>query len=101
MAALLADVETGQPVRVPLMDGQSARGLRVAINRAASSRGLTAETVEGEGFAAVRKIDEPRTQKGKQASSQEGQRQRGRPPKCQEQDAVEIESLRDLATVEN
>jgi hypothetical protein len=47
MAAVLAEVETDQPVRVPLVEGQSARGLRTAISRAATSRGLTVETVEG------------------------------------------------------
>ena len=41
MAALLAEIATGQPVRVPLVEGQSARGLRTAISRAATSRGLT------------------------------------------------------------
>jgi hypothetical protein len=36
MTALLAEVETGRPVRVPLVEGQSARGLRTAISRAAT-----------------------------------------------------------------
>ena len=80
MVALFAEVETGRPLRVPLVEEQSARGLRTAISRAATNRGLIAETVEGEGFVAVRKIDEPRTRKGKQAPSGEGQRRRGRPP---------------------
>jgi hypothetical protein len=83
MAALLAEVETGQPVRVPLVYGQSARGLRTAISRAATSRGLSVETVEGEGFVAVKKSDEPRSRKGKSSLS-DGQRRRGRPPKRQE-----------------
>jgi hypothetical protein len=101
MLALLTEVEAGRPVQVPLAEGQSARGLRVAISRAAASRGLSVETVEGEGFVAVRKVDEPRSQKGKQASSGEGQRRRGRPPKRQEQDEAGIESLRDLAAGES
>ena len=102
MAALLAEIATGQPVRVPLVEGQSARGLRTAISRAATSRGLSVETVEGDGFVAVRKADEPRTRKGKQpSSSQEGQRRRGRPPKRRDQDAAEIASLRDLAAGES
>jgi hypothetical protein len=84
MVALLAEVEAGRPVRVPRVEGQSARDMRTAISRAATSRGLTVETVEGDGFDAVRKTDEPRTRKGKQASSSEGQRRRGRPPKRQE-----------------
>jgi hypothetical protein len=84
MVALLTEVETGRPVRVPLVEGQSARGLRTAISRAAGSRGLTVETVEGEGFVAVRKTDEPRTRQRKPGSYPEGQRRRGRPPKRQE-----------------
>ena len=100
MLALLTEVETGRPVRVPLVDGQSARGLRTAISRAATSRGLTVETVAGDGFVAVRKSDEPRTRKGKQASTPEGKR-RGRPPKRRQQDAAEISSLRDLASGES
>jgi hypothetical protein len=84
MAALLAEIATGQPVRVPLVEGQSARGLRTAISRAATSRGMTVETVEGDGFVAVRKSEEPRTRKGKSAPAGEGHRRRGRPPKRQE-----------------
>jgi hypothetical protein len=83
MTALLAEIATGQPVRVPLVEGQSARGPRTAISRAATSRGLTVETVEGDGFVAVRMVDEPRSRKGKRAPSTEGQRRRGRPSKRQ------------------
>jgi hypothetical protein len=101
MVALLTEVEAGRPVRVPLVKGQSARGLRTAISRAATSRGLTVETVEGEGFVAVKKTDEPRSRKSKPASSSGGQRRRGRPPKRQAQDAAEIASLRDLAAGES
>jgi hypothetical protein len=86
-----------RPVRVPLVEGQSARGLRTAISRVATSRGLFVETVEGDGFVAVRKANDPRTRKGKQAPSQDGQRRRGRPPKRRDQDADEIASLQDLA----
>jgi hypothetical protein len=57
---------------------------------------MTVETVEGDGFVAVRKAEEPRTRRGKQASP-EGQRRRGRPPKRRDQDADEIASLQDLA----
>src|SRR5918994_4065002 len=101
MAALLDEIATGRPVRVPLVEGQGARGLRVAISRAATSRGLTVETVEGDGFIAVRKTDEPRSQKGKQSTPGEGQKRRGRPPKRREQDAAEIASLQDLAAGES
>ncbi len=101
MVALLTEVAAGRPVRVPLVEGQSARGLRTAISRAAGSRGLSVETVAGEGFVAVKKTDEPRSRKGKPASSAEGQRRRGRPAKQQEQDAAEIASLQDLAAGES
>ena len=101
MAALLAEIATGQPVRVPLVEGQSARGLRTAISRAATSRGLSVETVEGDGFVAVKKADEARGRKGKQAPATDGQRRRGRPPKRREQDTAEIASLRDLAAGES
>ena len=83
MLALLAEIATGQPVRVLLVEGQSARGLRAAISRAASSRGMTVETVEGEGFVAVRKADASGPQRGKLAPSGGGQRRRGRPLKLQ------------------
>jgi len=84
MLALLTEFEAGRPVRVPLVEGQSARGLRTAISRAATSRGLSVETVIGEGFVAVRKVNEPRTREGRQAPTGDGQRRRGRPPKRQE-----------------
>jgi hypothetical protein len=101
MLALLAEVEAGRPIHALLVEGQSARGLRTAISRAATSRGLTVETVAGDGFVAVRKSDEPRPRKGKQPSSGSGQRRRGRPPKRREQDAAAIASLRDLASGES
>src|SRR5215207_4988017 len=49
MVELLNEVEVGRAIRVSPVDGQSARGLRVAISRAATSRGLDVETVEGDG----------------------------------------------------
>jgi hypothetical protein len=97
MSQLLDEVERGTPVRVPLEDGQTARGLRVAIARAASNRGLSVETMEGDGFVAVRKSTVPRVRK---PATGDGQRRRGRPRKNQEQDAAEIASLTDLATGE-
>jgi hypothetical protein len=89
MTALLAEVATGRPLRVPLVEGQSARGLRTAISRAASSRGLSVETVEGEGFVAVRKADEPRARKPTQQSAEPGKR-RGRPRTRQDHSLDEI-----------
>jgi hypothetical protein len=89
MAALLAQIATGQPVRVPLVEGQSARGLRTAISRVASSRGLTVETVEGNGFVAVRKVDARRARQSTQQSAEPGKR-RGRPRKRQDHALDEI-----------
>ena len=89
MGELLSEVEAGRPMRVPLVEGQSARGLRVAISRAATSRGLSVETLEGDGFVAVRKVDQPRGRKGTQASS-DGTKRRGRPPKRQDPSLEEV-----------
>ena len=97
MVELLNEVEAGRPIRVPLVEGQSARGLRVAISRAATSRGLDVETLEGDGFVAVRKVDQPRTRKATQAAPGQGKR-RGRPPKRQEQDQAEMIAFEDQAT---
>src|SRR4051812_35739328 len=54
MTALLDEIATSQPVRVPLAEEQSARGLRTAISRRASSRGMT---LERDSFVAVREAD--------------------------------------------
>src|SRR5215208_3103514 len=89
MAALLDEIATGRPVRVPLVEGQSARGLRTAISRAATSRSMTVETVEGNGFVAVRKTDEPRARKPTEQSAEPGKR-RGRPRKRQDQPLDEV-----------
>jgi hypothetical protein len=67
MDALLDEIATGQPMRVALAEGQSARGLRVAISRAATGRGLRVETLEGNGFVAVRRAGEPHRRKARQA----------------------------------
>src|SRR4051812_48722607 len=98
MVDLLAEVEVGRPVRVPLVAGQSARGLRTAISRAAGSRGLNVETVAGDGFVAVRKLDAPPPPKTPPAPALDGERRRGRPPKRQED--AEIDSMMDLASRE-
>jgi hypothetical protein len=83
MAQLLDAIELGTPVRVPLVEGQSARGLRVAIARAASSRGLAVETLEGDSFVAARKLDGSPSKKPSQQLAELGKR-RGRPRKRQE-----------------
>ena len=97
MVELLNEVESGRPIRVPLVEGQSARGLRVAISRAATSRGLDVETVEGDGFVAVRRVDQPRGRKATPAASGQGKR-RGRPPKRPADDQGEMTSFEDRAT---
>src|SRR5829696_10468692 len=89
MTALLDEIATGQPVRVPLVEGQSARGLRTAISRAATSRGLSVETVEGEGFVAVMKVDAPRPRKQTQQIAEPG-KGRGRPRKRQDPSLDEV-----------
>src|SRR5215212_6296122 len=89
MAALLTEIATGQPLRVPLVEGQSARGLRTAISRAATSRGMSVETVEGDGFVAVRKVDEPRARKQTPQTAEPGRR-RGRPRKRQDPSLDEV-----------
>jgi photosystem II stability/assembly factor-like uncharacterized protein len=80
---------SGTGGRVPLAEGQGARGLRTAISRAAGSRGLSVETVEGEGFVAVRKADEPRARKQTQQSAEPGKR-RGRPRKRRDHSLGEV-----------
>jgi len=86
MVALLAEIETGQPIRVPLVQGQSARGLRTAISRAAGSRGIHVETVAGDGFVAARKTDQPRGRTPASSPGPDGTRRRGRPPKVRDED---------------
>jgi hypothetical protein len=86
MDELLREVAAGRAMRVPLEEGQSARGLRAAISRSASSRGLKVETIEGEGFIAVKKTDESRSGRARSGSAEAGQRRRGRPPKQREAD---------------
>lgn len=85
MDELLHEVAAGRAMRVPLEEGQSARGLRTAISRSASSRGLKVETIEGDGFVAVKKADEARGGRAR-SSSDDGLRRRGRPPKQREAD---------------
>jgi hypothetical protein len=48
------------------------------------------ETVKGDGFVAVRKVDEPRARKEKPASATHGQRRRGRPRKRQDHSLDEV-----------
>jgi hypothetical protein len=57
-------------------------------------------TPEGDGFAAVRKANEPRKRRAAQGSSGEPRRL-GRPSKRQEQGDAEIASMRDLASGES
>ena len=79
MLELLQRVQAGQAVRVPLEGGQSARGLRVAISRAAKQLGLSVETIEGDGFVAVSKAPDGAPSRGRRAApSGNGRRTRGR-----------------------
>jgi hypothetical protein len=77
MVRLLAEEETGQPVRIPLVEGQSARGLRTAISRAAGNRGMSVETVAGKGFVGMKKVDQPRQAKRQQPAPGAGQGRSG------------------------
>ena len=86
---VLDRVESGRPQRVPLGEGQNAKGARIAISRAAGRRGLSVETVEGDGFIGVTNVEAPTPRRAKPASSEEGPRRRGRPPKRQEQDEAD------------
>ncbi len=90
MVALVDEVARGQPIRILFVEDQGARGLRTAISRAATTRGLKVETLEGHGFVAVMKVDEPRR---RQALSGPAQRRRRPPRKHREQDAEEIALL--------
>jgi hypothetical protein len=92
---LLSRVEAGIAQKVPIQDGQSGKGLRVAIARAAKQRGMWVETAEGDGFVGVWQVPEPQERKPKQPS---GDGRRGRPRKPQ--DAVEITLQQDLASQE-
>lgn len=83
MIDIFNEVEAGKVIWVPLGSEQSARGLRVAISRVATSRGLSVETVAGDGFVDVRKVHEPRIKKQALGMSERGKR-RGRPPKQRE-----------------
>jgi hypothetical protein len=56
-------------------------GCRSEERSACGHASSAVETVEGDGFVAVRKVDAPRSRKGKPASSQDGQRRLGRPRK--------------------
>ena len=90
---LLDRVASGQPLRVPLEPGQNARGLRVAIARAASRRGLKVETVEGEGFVAVRRADWSSRDKPRRQPAADGRRTRGRPARGGDEAAPDAAGL--------
>ena len=60
---------------------------------------LSVETLEGEGFVAVKKADKHLIRKSGQGASKPVKR-RGRQPTRQEQDASEIASLQDRAVGE-
>jgi hypothetical protein len=71
--ALLTQVDAGQTMRVALVDGQSARGLRTAISRVASSRGIAVETVTGDSIVAAKKVNQPKPRNSGTDSRRKGQ----------------------------
>ena len=85
MQELLDAVEAGQPQDVPLGAEQNARGVRVAIARAAGKRGLAVETFEwcdqdGTPYVTVAKRQEPPTRRQAVPAQPTGNgRRRGRP----------------------
>lgn len=87
MVELLNAVESGKPMRVMVEEGQNAKGLRIAIARAATRQGLNVETLAGDGFIAVKRVDEPRGRKSATGAPVGGKR-RGRPPKRQVEEEV-------------
>jgi hypothetical protein len=62
--------------------------MRVAIARAASARGLSVESIEGNGFVAVRRTDEPRSRTPPRQPAEPGRR--GRPRKRQDHTLEEV-----------
>ena len=80
MEELLARLAAGEAVRVPRAPNQSVRGLRVAIGRRASQRGMRVESVEGEGFLGVRRLPDPAGRSPRQNASGNGRRRRAAPP---------------------
>jgi len=65
MVALLEAISTGHLIRIALVQGQSARGMRAAISRAALSRGINVVTVAGNGSVAARKVEQPPARRGR------------------------------------
>ena len=87
MQELLDAVEAGQPQDVPLGAEQNARGVRIAIARAAGKRGLPVETFEwcdqdGTPYVTVARREEPPTRRQAAPAQTAGNgRRRGRPRK--------------------
>ena len=85
MDELLDVLEMGEPQEIPVEEGQNARGVRIAIARAANKRGLSVETYEsqneeGTPVIVVAKSEEPPKPKVQAQPSGNGRR-RGRPRK--------------------
>ena len=90
MAELLDAVEAGEPQDVTLEPGQNARGVRIAIARAAGRRGFAVETFEwsdeeGTPFVTIAKAEshpsQPRAHPAPPGASDGQPRRRGRPRK--------------------
>ena len=105
MEDLLDAVEAGEPQDVLVDGASSAKGMRIAIGRAAGKRGFAVETFESQDGAGnavvtvVRKAEAPVRPEAGQGQRPGNGRKRGRPRK-QEQDEAEIASLQDLAAGE-
>ena len=87
MEELLNRLEAGEIVRVSVAPDQSVRGLRVAISRRASQRGMSIESVEGEGFLAVRRSLDAISRPSRQSQSGNGRR-RGRKPRLESRETT-------------
>ena len=101
MEDLLDAVEAGEPQDVHVDGASSAKGMRIAIGRAAGKRGFAVETFESQdeaGNAIVTVARKAETLTGQVQPLKDG-RKHGRPRK-QEQDEAEIASLQDLAAGE-
>lgn len=56
--ALLSALQAGKIVRIPIASEKELKGKRLSIGRRAMSRGFKVEFRYGEGFLAVRKVQE-------------------------------------------
>lgn len=100
--SLLAEIEKGSIIKLPLGDSSEKRGFRIGIARAAKGRGYKVEFRESDGYLAMRQgeeVEEKPKRRAKISSSTDvsGEpKRRGRPrknPISEEVDAVVIEEV--------